>query len=93
MINKITEDDKADMIVMVTHGASGIGNLSKFVLGSNAYPVVHGAHCTVVTSRERTDSLQFKTYVLPLEITKETSQKVELAIEWANRFDATIHLI
>ncbi len=93
LINETAKEQQADLIVMGTHGSSGIGNLGKFILGSNAYRVVHGAGCSVITIREKKDPMQIKEIVLPLDITKETRQKVALAIEWAKQYQARVHVV
>lgn len=92
-IEEIRAQENADMIVMGTHGASGIGNLQKFILGSNAYRVVHFSTAPVVVVRNAKESVDFKKVVLPLDTTKETTQKVKEAIKFAKAFGSEIHLI
>lgn len=82
-----------DLIVMGTHGVSGIKDIKRAMLGTNSYRVVHSSPCAVLTVRKGRRYPKFKDILLPLDITKETKQKVNLAIEWARLFDSTIHVV
>lgn len=48
-IVRYADDHRADLIVMGTHGRTGVPHL---VIGSVAESVVRGAHCPVLTVRE-----------------------------------------
>ena len=84
------KENNCSMIVMGTHGASGIQEL---LAGSNASKVVKTATCPVITIREKTKSLGFKKIVLPLDLTRETLQKVKRAVDIANYFDSDLYVI
>ena len=88
-IAEIARDINANIIVMGTHGSSGIQALA----GSNASKVIQGAPCPVVVIKERPFTKGYKNIVLPLDLTKETKQKVGFAAVIAKYFDATIHII
>jgi nucleotide-binding universal stress UspA family protein len=92
-IEKVAKQLNADLIVMGTHGASRMRNLGKFILGSNAYQTVTSAPCPVITIREPKKNIRFKDIILPLDNSKETKQKVGMAIEWAKMFESTIHIV
>lgn len=92
-IQKIAKQVNADMIVMGTHGASGVTNLGKYILGSNAYRTITNSPCPVLTIRESKNNIHFKDIVLPLDNSRETRQKVGMAIEWAKLFESTIHVV
>jgi len=92
-IIKTAKQLKSDLIVMGTHGTSGLKNLGKYLLGSNAYRVVNNAPCPVVTIREKKSNIRFKDILLPIDNTKETKMKLDMAIQWAKDYDATIHLV
>ena len=49
MILKLAEQEDVDMIVMSTHGRTG---LSRLLMGSVAEEVVRKAHCLVLTARD-----------------------------------------
>jgi len=84
---------KPEFIVMSTYGASGVKNLQKYFLGSNAYRVVNSAKCPVLTIRKPKKSPSFKNILVPIDITTATEQKVTRAVRWAKAFGATIHAI
>lgn len=92
-IDNVANDGNFDMIIMGTHGASGIRELKRVMLGTNSYRVMHNANCPVLTIRKGKKVIKFKSVVLPLDITKETKQKVKWAIEWAKVFGATLHVV
>lgn len=84
---------KFDLVVMGTHGTSTIREFEKFMLGSNAYRVVHGSPCPVITVRDKKTKTEFKNILLPLDMTKETTQKVGLAVALAKTFNSNIHIV
>ena len=97
VIIDLVDQGGVDLVVMGTHGSSGIGNLEKYIVGSNAYRIVRVANCPVITVREEVGrqegGVKFGNIVLPLDTTKETKDKVKSAIKIAKVFKAKIHLI
>jgi len=51
-ILKLAREENVDMIVIGTHGRSG---LRRIVMGSVAQQVLYGATCPVVTVKQRSD--------------------------------------
>ena len=92
-IEEVAEEIKADMIVMGTHGSSGIRKIGKFLLGSTAYRVVNNAPCPIITIKEINKKINFKNIILPIDNSKETMEKVGLAMEWAKAFGSKIHIL
>jgi len=88
-IDEIANQEKVDLVVMGTHGASG----SKYILGSNAYRTVLAASKPVLTVSEPKKQIRFKDILLPIDGSKQTRDKVGTAIDWAKAFDATIHIV
>jgi nucleotide-binding universal stress UspA family protein len=88
-IDHIATEEKVDLIVMGTHGASG----SRYILGSNAYRTVLAASKPVLTVSESKKQIRFKDIILPIDGSKQTRAKVGIAIDWARAFDATIHIV
>ncbi|MFN0201089.1 MAG: universal stress protein [Bacteroidia bacterium] len=78
------------MIVMGTSGADG---LEEFFIGSNASRVIRSAPCPVVTIRYAQKDYVFNKVLLPLDLTKETTEKIAKAAELADKFKASIHLV
>lgn len=66
---------------------------SKFNLGNNTEKLVKSVDFPVLSCREVKAPIQFKNFLLPIDLTKYTSEKVERIIRFAKGFDATIHLV
>lgn len=79
-----------EMIVMGTNGASGLG---EFFVGSNASRIIRSAPCPVVTVRNAQKDYIFERVLLPLDLTKETKEKISKGIEVAKHFNASLHLV
>lgn len=77
-------------IVMGTHGAEG---LTEFFVGSNASKVISAAPCPVITMRKVLDYEGFRKILVPLDLTLETGEKLQLAMEFAKNFGAEISLL
>lgn len=92
-IQKVVEDMKIDLVVMGTHGSTGISDISKMILGSNAYRVVNNCTIPVLTIRTKNTNIRFKDILLPIDSSKESKLKLDMAIAWAKAFDSTIHLL
>ena len=80
---------KSDIIVMGTHGTSGV---KEFFAGSNAYKVVNHAECPVLTVQKKPSKLGLKNIVLPIRLELNSRQKVDYAIQIARLFDSTIFI-
>jgi nucleotide-binding universal stress UspA family protein len=88
-IIKAATDVNANMIIMGTHGASGV---SEFLLGSNAYKVVSGSPCPVITVQSHAKKIGFKDIVLPIDDSAVSRQKVTFAIDMAKMYGSTVHI-
>ncbi|MFN5842085.1 MAG: universal stress protein, partial [Bacteroidota bacterium] len=49
--------------------------------------------CPVLTIRNKNTNIRFKDIILPIDSSKESKMKLDMAISWAKAFDATIHLL
>ena len=85
-ICSLVQEEKIDLIIMGTHGTSGI---KEFFAGSNAYSVVKQAACPVLTIRKKI-SPGFKKNLLPIRLERSSRQKVDYAIAIARLFNATL---
>lgn len=88
-IIKVANEIDANMIIMGTHGASGV---SEFLLGSNAYKIVSGSPCPVITVQSHAKKIGFKDIVLPIDDSAVSRQKVTYAIEIAKFYSSTLHI-
>ena len=80
----------ASLIVMGTNGSDK--ETRKKFIGSNAYNVVRSAPCPVITIKGKEHSSGCNTIVLPLDLQKETREKVTTAIQYARFWDSEIRV-
>ncbi|MBL4586893.1 MAG: universal stress protein [Flavobacteriales bacterium] len=80
----------AQFIVMGTAGAT---TLKRKFIGSNALRVVRESHKPVITIKGKHHRKGCQNIVLPLDLTKETKEKVAKAVEFAKRFGAIIRVV
>ena len=84
------EKKKINLIVMGTHGASGY---KEYFIGSNAQRVVTLSEIPVLTIQKLNHHLGFKNILIPIDNSLHSRQKINLAIVFAEIFQAHIHLI
>ena len=90
-IVKVSSMINANLIVMGTNG-SPKGVIKKFI-GSNAERVVRLSNIPVITIKENTSTENFDNIILPLDLGKETKEKVTFAIEYARYWNSTIRIV
>lgn len=83
-------EEKADLIVMGTHGASGF---QEFFIGTNTYRVVSEAPCPVLSVRTDARKNAFKNIVLPIDDSLHSRQKVIHALRIAKMYDSRVHIL
>ncbi len=88
-IISIAEEKDIDIIVMGTHGSSGF---QEFLAGSNAFRVVMGAPCPVISVQTHAKKIGFKDIVLPIDNSSVSRQKVKFAIEIAKHYNSVVHI-
>lgn len=86
---KCAEENEAQMIVL---GLESKIALDKIV-GPSAFKLVRESPCPVLTIRGKKHRKGCENIVLPLDLTKETREKVAKAIEVAKYFDAAIRIV
>lgn len=80
----------AAFIIMGTNGTEGVAE--KFI-GSNSLRVVRESHKPVITLKGKTHRKGCQNIILPLDLTKETKEKVGKAVEFAKMFGSTIRVV
>lgn len=80
----------AQFIVM---GTAGTSTLKKKFIGSNALRVVRESHKPVITIKGKHHRKGCQNIILPLDLTKETKEKVAKAVEFAKRFGSIIRVV
>jgi len=88
-VNKVADMISADLIVM---GTNGVNSKSKFI-GSNAEKVVRLSKFPVITIKGKSHRDGCENIILPLDLEKQTKEKVTYALEYARYWDATIRIV
>jgi nucleotide-binding universal stress UspA family protein len=85
-------DLDAAFIVMGNRGDVSDESEHNYV-GNNASKVARASHCPVITVSNKVTCHNLRTILLPLDLTRETRQKVTNAIELATRFKSKIKVM
>ena len=89
-IDKVATEIDASLIIMGTHGLKGM----QFITGSRALKIVTESSVPfiIVQEREIRDS-GYDRIVIPLDLHKETKQKLKLAADMALYFESKVFLV
>jgi nucleotide-binding universal stress UspA family protein len=89
-IDKVAVEIDANLIIMGTHGVRGM----QFISGSRALKIVTESAIPFIVVQERPiRSLGYHKLVVPLDLHKETKQKLSLVADMAKYFGSQVHLI
>lgn len=80
----------ANCIIMGTNGASGMQEL---ISGSNTARVIKHAPCPVISLRHHQEEINFNKILLPIDLSRETGEKLKLGVEFAQNFNAELVLL
>ncbi len=89
-IINISKKIKADLIVMGTHGISGI---KEFFIGSNTFSIIKDAKCPVLSVQKNQKNPGFKNILVPFRDKPHSREKINYAIDIGKIYGATIHVI
>lgn len=89
-ILQYADEQKFDLIVMGTHGASGY---KEYLIGSTAQRVVSNANIPVLTLQLGKTTIGFKNILIPIDNSPHSREKVNLALVVADLFNAKIHIL
>ena len=87
-IGDVASEISAELIIMGTHGLRGM----QFLTGSHALKVITHSKVPFVVVQERPIKVGYNNIVVPLDLSKETKQKLNIAANMAKYFDSNIHL-
>lgn len=90
VVSEVAGEMNASFIVM---GTSGETTLKKKFIGSNAIRVIGDAPCPVITIKGKEHKSGCETIVLPLDLSKETKEKVSKCIEIAKLFGSKVKVL
>lgn len=88
-IIKASEEMNCDSIVM---GFNGLARIERS-MGSTTSRVLKSATVPVVIVKDQSASTNYSRIVLPLDLTRESKQKVKWAIHLAKKYNAEVHVI
>lgn len=90
-ISLLAKAEKADLMVIGTHGVSGF---EEYWIGSNAYRIVTHSPCPVITLRQQFDVKdKIDKIVIPIDSTSETLDKIKFIRDLAQIFNSEVHII
>lgn len=88
-IGKYAKNFGAQLIIMGTHGMSGMQKL----FGSHAMKVIVSSDTPFLIVQKNATFKEIKNIVVPIDLTKESLQIVKIAGDLANMHNATVHVI
>jgi nucleotide-binding universal stress UspA family protein len=86
----LARDIDADLVVLGTHGRTGLGRL---FLGSTAEEVVKTAPCPVLTVRLAADPPSIRHVLVPVDFSDYSLEALEYAVQVAKLFGAAVTLL
>jgi nucleotide-binding universal stress UspA family protein len=89
-INDVALKVEADLIVMGSHGSSG---LSEVFVGSNTEKVVRSSTIPVLVIKQRRKNFQFENVVFACDFDTDNIEAYRKAMKLCKQFDATVHLL
>ncbi len=87
---KYENEGDYDLILQGSHSSKG---WKTRLMGSNAFKIVSGSDCPVISVTEGASSPELKNIILPLADSRSTRQKVPYCIEIAKKFGATVNIL
>ena len=89
VIVEVADELNCDSIVMGSNGEAGLEK----IIGSTASRVITASNVPVIVVKSSPKRPNYNKIVLPIDLTKETKQKVGMAMHLAQKFDSEIHVI
>jgi nucleotide-binding universal stress UspA family protein len=87
-IGGVAETLGAKLIFMGTHGVKGMQHIT----GSYAIKVITNSNVPFIVVQERNERDGYKRIVLPMDLSKESKQKLDLTIRMANYFKSKVYI-
>ncbi|UUC46666.1 universal stress protein [Flavobacterium cerinum] len=86
----ITGKNEIDLIIMGSHGANGF---KEMFIGSNTEKVVRHSEIPVLVIKKDADNFEVNNFVFASDFTDEAKKPFRKVVEFANEFNAKIHLL
>lgn len=87
-ISSVAKEVKASLIIMGTHGYSP---LQEILIGSTALKVITNAPCPTMAMSSVATHKGYNKIVMPFDTTVTSRQKVNFTLEFAKKFNASVH--
>lgn len=87
-IGKVASEIGAQLIIMGTHGVKGFQHIT----GSHALKVITNSKVPFIVVQQRNIREGYSKIVLPLELAKETKQKIAITISMAKYFQSKVYV-
>jgi nucleotide-binding universal stress UspA family protein len=87
---KVTEFADSTGATMIVMGTNGDSNIKKRFIGSNALRVVRESKIPVITIKGKKIQNEIRNIVLPLDLSKETKEKLSVSLELSRLFDNAV---
>ncbi len=89
-IGDLVDEVDASLVIMGTHGMRGL----QFITGSRALRIVTSSKTPVIIVQEREiRNNGYDDIVVPLDLHRETKQKLRMVADMAKYFDSRVHII
>lgn len=89
-VRRIAEEDRADLIIMGTKGASGA---TEFFVGSNTEKVIRTAPCPVLAVPVNSGPIDIKTVILATTLRKDQANVFKTLAEWQKYYDFEVKVL
>jgi nucleotide-binding universal stress UspA family protein len=93
LIDIILETSDKLNVKFLIIGSSGVQDSKLRIIGSNSLRIIRESRCPVITIKGKWHRNGCRNIVLPLDLTKETREKVTNAIYFAQFFQSCIHTV
>lgn len=87
-ISKVVDDFKADLVVLGTHGKTGIQKIT----GSHAMKLIHSISIPVLVVQKRTFGMGYRKIIFPINVSTDYNVKIDWSIFIAKAFQAKISI-
>jgi nucleotide-binding universal stress UspA family protein len=89
-INNYVKQNNLDLIVMGSHGASG---LNEIFIGSNTEKVARQSEIPVLVIKNKINNFKIKNIIFASDFSKETKKPFQKMIDFAKLFGSTLNLV
>ncbi|MEM7102390.1 MAG: universal stress protein [Bacteroidota bacterium] len=90
MVRDLVESENIDLLVLGSHGSSG---LEELFVGSNTQRIVRFVHCPVLVVKNKRETIEFKNIVYASDFNASDKAAFLRFLIFVRNFDPTIHLL